>query len=296
MTTLSGPRGKYARYVLISLLFGLVLAILIEIGLAWGFVWVLMHPGCSSKTVEAQAPTVEVWLQSGEGTQLKAWYSAPQNGVVIIALGGLEGALGGNLPPVSFLIERGYGVFQMDSRACARPAQPVTLGGREAEEVAAALDFLRGEKEIQQVGIMGYSMGGAAALRAAAMHPEIAAVVAEGGYFNLGDHIIEADGNEPFFRRIFLYTIAGAYWLQSGRNPWEISPIDDLPGISPRPVLLIYGEHEVSSGRAQAQFEAAREPRTLWIVEGGGHGQNYGLATEEYERRVLEFFNRAFFR
>lgn len=289
-------RAAFTRYLFVSLTFIVVLIVLIEISLAWGFVWFLMHPGCSSDHLSLPEQVVEVWLQVREGVQLRAWYSTPYNGVVIISLGGLEGALGDNLPPVQFLVEQGYGALQIDSRACARPAQPVTLGGREAEEVAAALDYLHGRKEVRRVGIIGYSMGGAAALRAAAMYPDIAAVVAEGGFYNLGEDIIEADSEEPIFKRIFLYTIAGMFWLQSGENPWEISPIEALPEISPRPVFLIYGEYEVFSGRAQAQFEAAKEPRSLWVVPGSGHGQNYQLAGKQYEQRVLEFFDQALLR
>jgi len=283
---------RLAKYLSISLLVGVFIAALLDIGLAWGYIWFLMHPGCPLDNQTVKAPAVEVWLQAGEGRRLMVWYSPPQNGAVVIALGGLEGALGGNLPPVHFLIERGYGALQIGSRACARPPLPVTLGAREADEVAAALEFLQAQREVQRVGIMGYSMGAAAAIRSAARYAEIEAVVAEGGYFNLGEDIVETGGNEPLARRIFYYTIAGAYWLQSGINPWEISPIEDLPAISPRAVLLIYGEHEASSGRAEAQYAAALEPRFLWIVPGGTHGGNYRQATQEYERRVLEFFDQ----
>jgi len=289
-------RERLAKYLGTSLLAGLVIAALLYLGLAWGYTWFLTHPGCPVDSQAVEAPAVEVWLQTGEGRRLKAWYSPPQNGAVVIALGGLEGALGGNLPPVQFLIEQGYGALQIGSRACAQPPLPVTLGAREAEEVATLLEFLDRQSIVKRVGIMGYSMGASAAIRAAARHGEIEAVVAEGGYFNLGEDIVEPGGAEPFSRHIFLYTIAAAYWLQSGRNPWEISPIDDLPAISPRPVLLIYGEHEASSGRAEAQFAAALEPRYLWIVPGGTHGGNYRLATQEYERRVLKFFNQALLR
>jgi len=287
---------SWPRRLFFNLIFGLLIAIIILNGLAWGFIWILMHPRCSSKNLKAGAPAVEIWLQTGDEGQLKAWYTAPQNGVVIISLGGLEGALGDNLPPVRFLVEHGYGALQIDSRACARPALPVTLGGREAEDVTDVLEFLHTQSEVKQIGIMGYSMGGVAAVRAAARHPEIAAVIAAGGYFNLGDHLIQAGNDEPNYRKAFLYMLTGAYWVQSGRNPWQISPIDDLPQISPRPVLLIYGEHDAPIGRAQAQFEAAREPRELWIVAGADHGQYHQMAKQEYEQRVLDFFNEALLR
>ena len=91
--------------------------------------------------------------------------------------------------------------------------------------------------------------------------------------------------------RALRYSIAAAYWLQVGENPWRVSPIDDLPAISPRPVLLIYGEGELLGG-GDLQFSAAREPKELWVVPGGSHGRNYLVAKEAYEARVLDFFNR----
>lgn len=284
--------GKWARYLFSGLIVGLLVVALIEIGLAWGYIWYLMHPDCPDEKPAIQAPAMEIWLQTPEGAQLRAWYSPTQNGAVIITLGGLEGALGERQPPARFLSERGFGVLQIDSRACAMPPLPVTLGAREAEDVAAALEYLQGQRGVEWIGVFGYSMGGAGAIRAAAKYPEIAAVVAEGGYFNLGEDIVETDG-QPLWRRIFLYAIAGSFWLQSGENPWGISPIDDLPAISPRPVLLIYGEQEADSGRAEAQYSAALEPRYLWIVPGGDHGRNHQQAPREYEQRVLHFFEEA---
>ena len=245
------------RSLALMLVLGPFVAALSLVVLAWGYIWFLMHPGCRDENPARGAPTVEVWLPVEEKAKLKAWFTPPSNGVVVIALGGLEGALGDRLPPVQFLIAQGYGALQIDSRACARPALAVTLGAREAEDVAAALEYLRQQGGVKQVGIFGYSMGAAAAIRAAARYPGIAAVAAEGGYYNLGEDIVESDGSDPFVRKIFLYTIAGAYRLQSGVNPWQISPISDLPKISPRPVLLIYGEQEAGSGRAEDQFAAA---------------------------------------
>ncbi len=82
------------------------------------------------------------------------------------------------------------------------------------------------------------------------------------------------------------------YWLQAGESPWRVSPIDDLARISPRAVLLIYGEHELDNGRGDRQYKAAKEPKELWVVPGGDHGRNYEVAREDYREKVLEFFDR----
>ena len=98
--------------------------------------------------------------------------------------------------------------------------------------------------------------------------------MAEGGYFNLGKDFVGTDAASNLLRTAVLYSVAASYWLQSGTNPWQVSPIDDLPAISPRPILLIYGELEIASGRAYDQFAAASQPKELWVVPGGDHGRN----------------------
>lgn len=290
------PRARsqrLARLGVFAALVGILVYGVINAALAWTYIFFLAHPACRVEPqVLPNLPTPEEhWLKTRDSLDLRAWYYPSRNGVAIVALGGMGGALGNNLPQIDFLVNEGFGVLQIDSRACARPSASVTLGAKEIYDAEAGLDFLLDRPEVEEIGIFGFSMGAAAAVRMAAQRTEIAAVVAEGGYFNLGDDLIEPDSQMPILRRAFLYAIAVSYWLQTGMDPWKISPIDELPKISPRPVFLIYGEGEADSGRAQAQFEAAKEPKDLWIVPGGAHGSNYAASPGEYRRRVTEFFS-----
>lgn len=284
---------RLLRLAAFATLAGILIYLIINTGLAWAYVYALAHPSCQIEPLRhpnLPAPE-EHWLKTQDGLSIRAWYYPTRNGAAVLALGGMGGALGNNLPQVDFLVDSGFGVLQIDSRACARPPALVTLGAKETYDAEAGLGYLLSLPEVEKIGIYGFSMGAATAIRAAARHTEIASVVAEGGYFNLGDDLIEPESKLAFPHRAFLYTIAASYWLQTGMNPWEISPIDDLPRICPRAVFLIYGEGEATSGRAQAQFEAAREPKSLWIVPGGAHGSNYAASPGEFRRRVTEFFS-----
>ncbi|GAB4581835.1 MAG: hypothetical protein Fur0022_45860 [Anaerolineales bacterium] len=287
---------RWARVVRLTV-FSLVLLLMGgNFSAAWLFVEVLIHPPCASPSPLKNFPTPEpIQLHTDDGILIPAWYFPSQNGAAIITLGGLGGAVGNTQPPAEPLLEAGFGVLQIGSRACATPRVPVTLGAKEEMDAAAGLAFLLTREEVDpaRIGIFGFSMGGVGAIRTAARYPELAAVLAEGGYFNLGDDFVEPELEEAFPRKILLYTIAGVFWLRTGVNPWEISPVDEIGMISPRPVLLIYGEHEAESGRAQLQYEAAGEPKELWIVPGGDHGKNYRIAPGEYSQKVLEFFNHS---
>jgi uncharacterized protein len=288
-------RIRILRLTTFALGTGLLLYLVANLGLARLYIAALTHPGCnlSPAAIPNSSQPEEHILLTEDGLHIRSWYYPPNNGAVVIALGGPSGSLGESLPRVGFLLRDGYGVSQIDSRACALPPSAVTLGANELMDAEAALTFLQSRPGVEEIGAIGFSMGGVTAIRTAARHPEIAAVAAEGGYFNMGKDFVEPEKPKPLYLNIFLYCIAGMFEYQYGIDPWEISPVDDLPRISPRPVFLIYGENELQDGHGDLQFAAAKEPKDLWIVPGGAHGTNYTIASEEYEQRVLEFFNQA---
>lgn len=278
-------------FALISILVGYLF---LSIALAGVFVYVLTHPICNHKPQpKAGYQPIEKWLQTEDGLSIRVWYYPTRNGAAVMALGGMSGSLGDNLPPIEFLLADGYGVLQIDSRSCANPRAIVTLGGDEVYDATAGLDFLKSLPEIEEIGVYGFSMGGATVIRTAVQHSEIRAVVAEGNYANLGELLTNTNPSSSWSNRFFTNSIANIYNRITGIDPWTISPIDALPDISPRPVFFIFGEGEKQGGRAQDQFAVAGEPKSLWIVPQGGHGRNHIVAHEEYKKNVLDFFNNS---
>jgi len=259
-------------------------------GISWVYVDGLVRPDCPDPVPLPGFPPMErIQLDVPEDElQIEAWFYAPQNGAVVVALGGLEGALGKNLPPVNFLLEEGFGVLQLGGRSCAGAL--VTLGGKEVQEAGAAVRWLEARPEVDRIGLYGYSMGGAAALMAAAEEPAVDAVVAEGGYYHLGEDFMDPGSDMGIFERLLRAAIVGWFRLRTGVDPWDAAPVEAIGAIAPRPVLLIYGEYEQASGRPDLQFQAAGEPKTLWIVPGGDHGTNYLVAGEVYQDQVIRFF------
>jgi fermentation-respiration switch protein FrsA (DUF1100 family) len=65
--------------------------------------------------------------------------------------------------------------------------------------------------------------------------------------------------------------------------------------ISPRPVLFIHGDRDtiVPIEMSRKLYAAAREPKSLWIIEGAGHLQCRAKAGATYETRVGDFFTEA---
>jgi dipeptidyl aminopeptidase/acylaminoacyl peptidase len=287
---------RITRLAVFSLATLLIALVGIYFVIAWIYIYALTQPPCQTpRPIPAYPHPEEHHLTTEDDLQIRAWYYPSQNGAAILSLGGPGGSLGTRIPPVDILLDEGYGVLQIDSRACAQPPAPVTLGYDETLDAAAGLAFLLSQPEVdpQRIGAYGFSMGGVTTIRVAARHPEISAALPEGGYYNLGDHVLKTPRTIPGLEKLFRFTIALAYRLNTGINPWSSSPIDDIAQISPRPVFLIYGEYEVDNGGGRLQYEAAEEPKELWVVPHGNHGRNHLVAPEEYRRRVLDFFNQA---
>ena len=283
---------RFFRLSLFAIASMVMILIILNFGLAWLMVSAMTHPFCTPLTEIAGFPDYqEHWLDTEDGITIRIWYYPSKNGAGIIAFGGMSGALGERLPPAETLIQSGYGVVQVDSRACAQPSRPVTQGYDELWDGQAALYFLKSQPEIdpERIGVMGFSMGGATALRVAAHHPEIQAIIRDGGFANLGD-LLSPQNASTFPERIFQSTILFFYKIRSGIDPWKVNSIADLDQIEPRPVLLIYGENEAAAGKEQ--YASGYENVSLWIVPDGHHGRNHIIASEEYHRRVIDFFDQ----
>jgi fermentation-respiration switch protein FrsA (DUF1100 family) len=171
------------------------------------------------------------------------------------------------------------------------------LGYNEVDDVAAALAYLHTRPEIdpERIGIHGFSSAGATAIMATARLPGLKAVVAEGGY---GDFIENALGTTTrnqgwagyYFEGGYRWTFHLIYPLVIGFDLDRLSPVSVIDQIAPRPILLIYGSQEVSLSGAYKQKAAAGNNATLWVVEGAGHGTYLNVAPEEYEARLIGFF------
>ena len=284
------------RFVVIKLasfsscLFFLIIC-LVGLGVSWRFISTLIHPDCkNSQPLKSLPDPEEHWLSTLDGYKIKSWFYPPKNGAVIMVLGGLDGSLEISNLPLNALLKEGFGLLLLDSRSCALPPAPVTLGGNELFDSEAALNFLLNSELVDlRIGVWGFSMGGATAIRLAARHQEINAIIRDGGYTNLGELLAPSSEGKFFVRLIQAINIQLFQW-KTGLDPWQISPIDDLDRMSSRPILFIYAETEADDGIEQ--YLKAKEPKSLWIVPESNHGLNYHSAPDFYEDKVLSFFKQ----
>lgn len=118
--------------------------------------------------------------------------------------------------------------------------------------------------------VVGLSVGGITAIRGAARFSDIDALVAIGGYTSLDPQINQKYAPALSSRWIVQRLVPIFFRLETGVHTSQLRPVDDVAAISPRPLLLIYGDEEIdNSGREQ--FAAASQPKELWVVPGTGH-------------------------
>lgn len=201
------------------------------------------------------------------------------------------------------LARAGYNVLMYESRPCANKG-PLSLGYRDVEDIADALRFLRDNAaslgaDPARVALHGFSSAGAAATMAGAALPDVRGVVAEGGYHNLGVIIGLDRAPNNALEALLFFGIRFGYRLATGDDANVLDAYGAAPNIAPRPLLLIYGDREITLAGARDTLEHVRgrapdSRAALWVVPGADHGGYLTVAGEaEYVRRALALYDCA---
>jgi pimeloyl-ACP methyl ester carboxylesterase len=270
------------------------------------------HPDALSSPAEYGLPFAPVMFPSGDGLTLHGWFipapwgtpfsmedqdwTGKGKGTIILGHGRF-GSKDPDLKYVPFLHEAGYNCFLFDFRGHGRSEGDYTsFGYHERKDLLAAIDLLR-SKGIDEVGVIGFSLGGVVAIGAAAQSEQIVAVVADGAFVELKGAL--ARGAEERHLPSWLVRFLGPsiLWLAGrrvGGNLEDSEPLRWVDRISPRALLLIHGEEDpyVSVEDVRRLYERAGEPKELWIARGAGHRRVDQVYPEEYRQRVLGFFAR----
>lgn len=294
-------RRRYWRKLLIITTILLLVAVVGTPALA-GFMmtYAMVYGSCGAdRTTPADFGLVyeDVTIDARAGGQFNAFFIPGSNRAAIIIPPTMRAGRGNRLHLATMLAQHGYSVLTFDSRPCAGMG-PISLGYAETQEVGDALDYLltRDDDDVDpgRIGITGFSSAGATAVMSAAMYPDLRAVVAEGGYGDFAEGAIGlGTGSDNVLEAIFKWSLSASYELLTGVDIDKLSPQDMIGDIAPRPILLIYGTRERSLEGAYDQLAAAGDNATLWVVEGANHGTYHIVAPEEYEQRVIAFFDQA---
>jgi uncharacterized protein len=237
----------------------------------------------------------DVKFETSDGLELEGWYIPSKNRAAVIAFPGRSGPR----KPARFLARHGYGVLLFDRRGEGESeGDPNALGWGGTKDVAAALAFLGGRPDVdpKRIGGIGLSVGGEMLLEAAAGDDRLKAVVSEGAGIRSVNEAMELNGAERWAQLPTWAATTLGTMVFAGRTPPD--GLKELaPRIAPRPVFFIHAEHGQGGEQLSAEYYAAarrpkRRPKRLWKTD-SGHTGGYDAAPEEYERRVVGFFDAA---
>jgi len=160
----------------------------------WGFYISIRPPRIVSSLTPKllQLDYENVWFKTSDGLTLSGWFIPGKAATkkTLILLHGYPADKGDILPALSFL-QKNYNLFLFDFRYLGESeGKYSTAGAKEVNDLLAAIQFLK-TKGIEEVGVWGFSMGGAVALMSIKKAPEIKAVVSEASYASLAQMAAE---------------------------------------------------------------------------------------------------------
>ena len=195
-----------------------------------------------------------------------------------------------------FLKAAGYATLLIDFQATGEsPGDAITFGWRERHDVLAAERFIRERVRGVPLGVIGSSLGGAAALLAT---PPLnaQALILEAVYPSIDMAVenrlrIRVGGVAPALAPLLLWQLPA----RIGARREQLRPVDHLPMVR-CPVLVIGGSADRHTTEADTRrlYAAAMEPKELWLLPDVAHVDFLDAAGAAYRNRVLAFLQQAF--
>jgi len=224
----------------------------------------------------------DVDFKSKDGTALHGWF-VPAPGkkakATVVFSHGNAGSIGHHLGFVMWFVDAGYNVLTYDYRGFGQSGGKVDRRGM-LDDVRAAFDYVskRPDVNAQRLVSYGHSLGGAKSLAALAEAPVkgLRAVITDAAF---SSYLAMAQ------------TMAGQVGANLVTDEW--APKDSIQNIAPVPLLIVHGSRDevVPVAQGRLLFKAAREPKTLFEVKDGHHGDSLVCNHGAYRTKVLAWLD-----
>jgi len=161
-------------------------------------------------------------------------------------------------------------------------------------DIQAAVDFLRGRKEVdpERIGAVGLSLCAHVILQAAPQEPLLKALISDGASNN---EIRDLLPLPPQFR--LMYIAAPMWWmtdrmceLMSGARAEPLIVL--VRKIAPRPILFISSSQDPEPFVNRRLYENAGPNAQLWELPDTPHVGGIFKHPQEYKQRMLAFFDK----
>ena len=245
-------------------------------------------------------PAESIRIARTPGVLTAGWFMPGERGAgAVLLLHPVRSDRRAMLGRARFLHRQGYSVLLIDMQAHGEtPGARISMGWHEARDVETALGWLAVRLPGERQGVIGVSLGGAAAVfarppvRPAAMvleavYPELHAAVRNRLKLRLVLHL----GGEQLASLLAPLLLAQApLWF--GVPSEALTPAQALAGKGP--MLLIAGEHDRHTTLADTTrlLRSGGSDAHLWVVVGAAHQDLHAFDPAGYESRVGSFLAR----
>ncbi len=254
------------------------------------------RPGSHGLPSELAPDCRALSIPGPRGVTLASWYCNRGNGTpLIILFHGYSAEKTSLLVEARAFLDLGASVLLVDFRGSGGSSEPyTTVGVHEAEDVAAAVRYIRAKLSHDNVFLFGRSMGAAAILRAVhahGIHPD--GVMLEAVFDTLLDavrHRFRAMKVPAFPSAELLVFWGGRQW---GFNGFEHKPLAYAASVR-CPVLLMHGARDprVTLTEARRVFEAIPATKELVIFQQSGHESYLSKNAGRWRSAVERFIKR----
>lgn len=252
------------------------------------------------KQAAVVAPHTDVVLQnvtfpSKSDSVLHGWFIQGElDKAGILLMHGLRSNRLQMLRRAEVLNKAGYSVLLFDFQGHGESkGRKITFGFLESLDAEAGFDYLKTRVKNNKVGVIGVSLGGAAALLGTVKN-RADAMILESVYPSIEQAIKNRLEVKIGTIGVYLLPILTMQLkVQLGIKPEQLRPISQI-GKSSESLLIIGGEKDERTTQSETieLYNKAKEPKELWLVKGAKHIDFDVYIPNQYFKKILSFFDK----
>ena len=223
-------------------------------------------------------PAEDVWFFAEDGEELHGWWIPhPKARGTVLYCHGNTGSIGQQIKVFADLRRLRVNLFVFDYRGYGRSSGEPSEAGV-LRDARAAYDYLVGplKQPSSEILLFGHSLGGAVAIDCAGAR-EVSGLIVQSSFMD----------TRQMARALFPQLPVHLLTRRKFRN------VDKVPALQ-MPKLFIHGSEDgtVPVAHGEGLFEAAAEPKELYVVKRAGHNDVHRHGGQRYRRRVSRFRDR----
>lgn len=220
-------------------------------------------------------PHRDVVFPSYDGMPIHGWYFPAQDprGSILVLHGNAQN-LSTHVNSVLWLVKEGFNILIIDYRGYGwSGGEPDLEGAHRDADTALEKLFSLPETDPTKVAVLGQSLGGSIALYTVANSPR-----------KDGIRALIIDSAFSSYRRIAREKLSDFWLTWPFQVPLSWTVTDDYSAerwigrAAPVPVLILHGLSDpvVPAHHGRRLFEAAQDPKQIWLTARPGHVQSFG--------------------